>query len=80
MIGVALFLNRDPIFPTPFRSPSIYNAMMIDFIARLGEFRFTIISSLISARLKLVELQAYIVTNDNAGKKQYVLQSIAIFF
>jgi len=53
---VALFHNRDPIYPTPLRSPSICNAMMTDFIARLGEFLFAIINSLISAGLKLTPL------------------------
>jgi len=56
VFGVALFLNRDPIYPTPLRSPSVCNAVMIDFIARLCKFQFTIISSLISAELKLAPL------------------------
>jgi len=53
---VVIFPNRDPIFPTPLQSPSVCNAMMTDFITRLGKFRFTIISSLISAELKLAPL------------------------
>jgi hypothetical protein len=64
-----LFLNRDPIFPTPLRSPSIYNAMMTNFIARLDKFRFAIISSLILTALKLTEMQVCIVPNNDAGKK-----------
>jgi hypothetical protein len=80
MFGVALFPNRNPIFSTPFQSLSIYNTLMTDFIVWLSEFRFAIISLLISAGLKLAELQAYIVPNDDARKKQYVLRSIAIFF
>jgi len=77
---VTLFPNRDLIFLTPLRSPSVYNVVMTNFIAWLGEFRFAIINSLISAGLKLAELQACVVPNDDAGKKQYVLRSIAIFF
>jgi len=77
---VALFPNHDLIFRTPLRLPSVYNSVMTDFIARLNKFRFAIISSLISARLKLAKLQACIVSNDDAGKKQYVFLSIAIFF
>jgi hypothetical protein len=50
---VALFPNSDPIFPTPLQSPSICNAVMTDFIARLDEFQFTIINLLIFAGLKL---------------------------
>jgi hypothetical protein len=69
MFRVTLFLNCDPIFPTPFRSLSVYNTMMIDFIAQQGEFQFAIISSLVSAGLKLPEQQACIVLNDDAGKK-----------
>jgi hypothetical protein len=80
MFGVALFPNSNLIFLTPLWSPSVYNALMINFIARLGEFRFVIINSLISAGLKLAELQACIVPNDDVGKKQYVLRSITIFF
>jgi hypothetical protein len=56
VFGVALFPNRDPIFPTPLWSPSVCNAVMTDFIARLSEFRFAIISSLISTELKLAPL------------------------
>jgi len=56
MFGVELFLNRNPIFSTPFRSLSMYNTLMTDFIVWLSEFRFTIINSLISAGLKLAEL------------------------
>jgi hypothetical protein len=76
MLRVALFSNCDLIF----RSLSVYNALMIDFIAQFGEFQFAIINLLILAGLKLAELQACIVPNDNAGKKRYVLRSIAIFF
>jgi hypothetical protein len=50
---VALFLNRNPIFPTPLQSLFVCNAVMTDFIDQLGEFRFAIISSLISIELKL---------------------------
>jgi len=46
---VALFSNLDPIFPTPLRSLFVCNTVMIDFIARLGKFRFAIISSMILA-------------------------------
>jgi len=54
---VVLFPNRDPIFLILLWSPSVCNGVMTDFIARLGEFfRFTIISSLISAELKLALL------------------------
>jgi hypothetical protein len=53
---VVLFSNCDLIFLTLLQSPSIYNAVMIDFIARLGEFWFSIISLLISAKLKLALL------------------------
>jgi hypothetical protein len=56
MFGMTLFLNRDPIFLTPLRSPSVYNAMMTDFIVMLNEFRFAIINSLILAELKLAPL------------------------
>jgi hypothetical protein len=42
---------------------------LLNFIARLGEFQFAIISLLISAGLKLVELQTCIMPNDDAGKK-----------
>jgi len=56
MFEVALFPNHNPIFSTPFRSLSIYNTLMTDFIVWLSEFRFTIINSLISAGLKLAEL------------------------
>jgi hypothetical protein len=44
-----LFPNRDPIISTPLSSPLVCNTMMTDFIARLSEFRFAIISSLTSA-------------------------------
>jgi len=47
VFGVALFSNRDSIFSTPPQSPSVCNAMMTDFIVRLGEFRFVIINFLI---------------------------------
>jgi len=80
MFGVALFSNCDLIYLTPLRSLFVYNVVMTDFITWLGEFRFAIISSLISAELKLAELQACIVSNDDAGKKQYVFWLIAIFF
>jgi hypothetical protein len=56
VLGVALFPNRNPIFLTPLRSLSVCNDMMTNFIARLREFRFAIISSLISAELKLALL------------------------
>jgi hypothetical protein len=50
---VALFPNRDPIFSTSLWSTFVCNAVMTDFIARLSEFWFTIINSLISAELEL---------------------------
>jgi hypothetical protein len=80
MFEVALFPNLDPIFPTPFRSPSVYNAMMTDFIARFGEFRFIIISPLILVGLKLSELQVCIVPNNDIEKKQYVLRLLQYVF
>jgi hypothetical protein len=69
MFEVALFLNRDPIFPTPLRSPSIYNTMMTNFIARLDKFKFATINSLILTGLKLTELQVCIVPHNDTGKK-----------
>jgi len=42
-----------PIKPHPLPSPSVCNAVMTDLMARLGEFRFAIINSPISAGLKL---------------------------
>jgi hypothetical protein len=46
VFGVALFSNCKPIFPTPLQSPSVCNIVITDFIARLGELQFAIISSL----------------------------------
>jgi hypothetical protein len=68
MFVMALFLNLDPIFLTPLRSLPVYNAMMTNFITRLDEFRFAIINSLISTRLKLAKLQACIIPNDDVEK------------
>jgi hypothetical protein len=56
---MSLFLNRDPIFLTPLQSPSVYNAVMTDFIAMLSEFRFAINSSLTLAELKLAHSGKY---------------------
>jgi hypothetical protein len=51
VFGVALFSNRDPIFPTPLWTPSVCIAVITHYIAWLGEFRLAIINSLISAEL-----------------------------
>jgi hypothetical protein len=53
VFGVALFSNHDSIFLTLLQSPSVCNVMTTNFIIRLGEFQFAIISSLILAELKL---------------------------
>jgi hypothetical protein len=56
VFGVALFPNHYPIFPTSLQLPSVGNAVMTDFIAMLGVFRFAINSSLILTELKLAPL------------------------
>jgi len=47
------FPMRRSINPHPLPSPSVFNVVITDLIARLGEFRFTIINSPIFAGLKL---------------------------
>jgi hypothetical protein len=40
VFGVALFLNRNPIFPIPLLSLSVCNAVMTNFIASLTHLFF----------------------------------------
>jgi hypothetical protein len=52
----AIIFQPQPDLPDTFLVTSVCNAVMINFIAQLGEFWFAIISSLILTGLKLALL------------------------